>query len=124
MKYPLKSVFRAPVELWSATTFYVAALVILLWPGYFFIESNVVIGVAIFCFIWASYRAYQAYQIFRAQLNLRPNGIWRLKTEKIPQAKGLLFLGKGYKWTQKHTQTLFDAQGFLQRKGPNAEIHT
>ena len=117
MKHPIKPVYRAPVELWSAATFCASGIAIFLYPSYFFLDNLLAIYVAGFCAVFASFRANQAIHVLRSQLNLRPTGIWHLRSDQIPQRKGLLFLGRGYKWSQKHTQSLFDAQIFLQKKG-------
>lgn len=117
MKHPFKPVYRPPVELWSAALFYASSAVVFLHPGFFFLDQLGGVYVAVCYAAFATYRTSQAVHVLRAQLNLRPNGVWQIRTDRIPRKRGMLFLGRGYKWTQKQTQSLFDAQSFLQKKG-------
>jgi len=44
----------------------------------------------------------------RYQRNMRRLPIYRLRADKIPLSRHKLFLGKGFRWTQRHTQRLRD----------------
>ena len=53
-------------------------------------------------------RARQAWRVMRYQRNMRRLPTYRLRADKIPLSRHKLFLGKGFRWSQKHTQRLRD----------------
>ena len=63
-------------------------------------------GVSLFFF--GSIRAKQAWQVLRYQRNMRRLPDYRLRTDRMPVSQHKLFLGKGFRWTQQHTQRLRD----------------
>lgn len=58
----------------------------------------------------ASLRLRQGVSILNYQRNLLNNRLWTLQPNKIPQKDGMIFLGEGFPWTQKHTQRLIDTK--------------
>ncbi len=56
----------------------------------------------------AAFRAIEAGRVLRYQRNLRQLPTYSLSAEKIPVSQHKLFLGRGFRWTQKHTQRLRD----------------
>jgi hypothetical protein len=53
-------------------------------------------------------RSRQAGGVLRYQRNLRRLPTYRVKASQIPLSRRKLFLGRGFRWTQKHTQRLRD----------------
>jgi conjugative coupling factor TraD (TOL family) len=53
-------------------------------------------------------RGRQAWRVVRYQRNMRKLPTYQLRANKIPLSQRKLFLGKGFRWTQKHTQRLRD----------------
>lgn len=56
----------------------------------------------------AARRARQAWIVIGYQRNIRRLPIYTLSAHKIPVSRRKLFLGRGFHWTQKHTQRLRD----------------
>lgn len=60
--------------------------------------------------VFSIYRGHQAFRLIHYQRRLRIHRFWRISTVKIPRRTGKLFLGKGFLWTQKHTQRLKETE--------------
>lgn len=56
------------------------------------------------------YRGRQAWYVYRYQLNIKRSPRYLLSSKKIPVSNRGLFLGKGFRWTQKHTERLYAAR--------------
>ena len=59
---------------------------------------------------WAMFRFIQGAAVVRYQANLRQLPRYRLSARQIPTSKQRLFLGLGFRWTQRHTQRLLEAR--------------
>lgn len=57
---------------------------------------------------FAGWRARQGFRVLRYQRNLRRLREYRLTTSHIPVSRTRLFLGRGFRWTARHTQRLRD----------------
>jgi len=53
-------------------------------------------------------RCRQAWRVLNYQRNLRRLPTYRLRADQVPVSRRKLFLGRGFRWTQKHTQRLRD----------------
>ncbi|MGH8549958.1 MAG: type IV conjugative transfer system coupling protein TraD [Blastocatellia bacterium] len=58
----------------------------------------------------AAKRGVEAFRVLRYQRNLRRLRKYSLPAGKIPLSRAKLFLGRGFRWTQTHTQRLRDTQ--------------
>ena len=58
--------------------------------------------------LFAVFRAQQALRVIRYQRRLRKLPRYRLHLKKVPLSHHKLFLGRGFLWTQQHTQRLRD----------------
>ena len=70
--------------------------------------AAVACGVSLSLFLFAGYRARQALRVISYQRRLKKLPRYRLHLKKIPLSRHKLFLGRGFLWTQKHTQRLRD----------------
>ena len=73
-------------------------------------------------FIAGIVRMYQALRVVRRMRYLFRSPDYRIGFSELPVSKRGLFLGKGFEWTQLHTQRLYDArsaeaQKFLKKEG-------
>lgn len=59
---------------------------------------------------WALRRFLQAAAVIRYRVQLRRLPCYRLSSQQIPTSKQRLFLGRGFCWTQRHTQRLVEAR--------------
>ena len=107
-RYPLEVLLRPPVELWSAFTAGTAALIALLAPWALMMTPEVAFAAALALAFVAVRRAREAWAILRYQRNIRRLPAYTLPARKIPVSRRKLFLGRGFRWMQKHTQRLRD----------------
>ena len=106
---PLEALLRRPVELFTATYCVALSVVLVSWPSWFYLPraSSYLIasGIAMF----GIYRLNAAMHLLRYRINLFKERKYELATTDIPQDSLRLFLGKGFLWTPKHTQRLYEA---------------
>lgn len=108
-KYPIEALLRPPVELYSAWTAWTLAVISIYMPGVIMMTPGVAyVSAAILLFIGLR-RFLQGYTIYEYRRNLVKLPYYGLKPRQIPVSNRHLFLGMGFKWTQKHTQRLEDA---------------
>ncbi len=107
-KHPIEALLRPPVELWSAGTALGTALIALLAPWAIMMPAGIAYATASVLVTLAFIRGRQAWRVIRYQRSMRCLPTYNLRTERIPLSQYKLFLGKGFRWTQKHTQRLRD----------------
>src|SRR6056297_2047261 len=107
-RHPVEALLRPPVELWSAVTAVATGTIAILAPWALMMPPGVAYGAAAVLFTLAWVRARQGWRVIRYQRNLKRLPVYRLRPERIPVSRHKLFLGRGFRWTQKHTQRLRD----------------
>lgn len=107
-RYPLEALLRPPVELWSALTASMAATVAWFAPWALLMPPALARGSAVALFAFALLRARQGWRVLRYQRHLRRLPDYRIAASRIPVSHSKLFLGLGFRWTQRHTQRLRD----------------
>lgn len=109
-KYAVEVLLRPPVEWYSAAVAGIAAAISLKAPHLFLMPPAVAYAAA-GCFGWlALVRAGQGLNIVRYQRNLRRARRYTIRSKRIPVSSTRLFLGRGFHWTQKHTERLYAAR--------------
>ena len=109
-KYEVEVLLRPPVEWMSATVALSLAIVAISSPDVFMMTPSVAwvgSGILVLIFIW---RFRQGLAIWRYQRGVKRTTRYTLASRKIPISKTALFLGKGFEWTQKHTERLYSAR--------------
>ena len=107
---PLEGLLRPPVELWSAITAGATGLLALLAPWALMLSPTLAVPTGVLLLLFAGSRAHQGLHIVRYQRNLRRLREYRLKASQIPTSHTKLFLGRGFRWTARHTQRLRDTR--------------
>jgi conjugative coupling factor TraD (TOL family) len=107
-RYPVEALLRPPVELWSALVAFATAAIAVMAPWALMMPPGIAYGAGLLLTVFGLIRARQAWRVIRYQRNMRPLPSYRLRADKIPLSRHKLFLGKGFHWTQKHTQRLRD----------------
>ncbi|WP_299772610.1 type IV conjugative transfer system coupling protein TraD [uncultured Pseudoteredinibacter sp.] len=79
-------------------------------PSLFLMTPSVAWAGAIVLFAMALWRAKQAWQIGQYQRCLRATPRYSLNASQVPISQRFLFLGKGFQWTQTHTERLYAAR--------------
>jgi len=107
---------RPVVEFLPAAVFITGAAHLALQPSVFFpMLPSVAIVTAIAFAALGCWRLGQAWKVCRYQSHLRKLPRYSLDADAIPLSHHKLFLGRGFKWDQRHTQRLVEA------RNPNAQ---
>ncbi len=106
--YPLESLLRPPVELFTTAVCYVAAALCIGAPWAFALTPLFGIVAALGFIYLGTIRLLQARKVLRYQANLRRLPHYTMTSAEMPISNERLFIGRGFRWTQKHTQRLAD----------------
>ena len=109
-KYEVEVLLRPAVEIYSALIAAVTIAIALLAPTTLMMTPSIAYMAAALLSVLALYRARQAWYIFKYHRNIKRNPRYILSSKKIPISNQGLFLGKGFRWTQKHTERLYAAR--------------
>ncbi len=108
MKYPVEALLRAPVEFWSASVALMCAIVCVACRDLLAIPHFALVGFIVALTTLSLVRVFEAVAVIRYQRGLLQSSAWTMRSDRVPRKKGLIYLGEGFKWTQKHTQRLVD----------------
>ncbi|CAI8955030.1 type IV conjugative transfer system coupling protein TraD [Pseudomonas soli] len=106
--YTLESLLRPPVELFTTAVCYVAAALCIGAPWAFALTPLFGIVAALGFIYLGTIRLLQARRVLRYQANLRRLPHYTMTSAEMPISNERLFIGRGFRWTQKHTQRLAD----------------
>ncbi len=106
--HPIEALLRPPVELWSTVAAFATAAIAVLAPWALMMPPGVAYSAAAVLAAIGIVRARQAGRVLRYQRNMRRLPTYCLRADRIPLSRHKLFLGKGFRWTQQHTQRLRD----------------
>ena len=107
-RYVIEALLRPAVELNTAVVSGMAAYVCVQAPWAVALAPTVSYVTAAGFAALAVTRTHQGMKIIRYRRNLRRLTRYVLSTKQIPVSHRRLFLGRGFRWTQKHTQRLQD----------------
>ncbi len=107
---------RPVVEFLPAAVFIIGATHLALQPSHFFpMLPSIATITAIAFAILGGWRLIQAWSVCRYQSHLRRLPRYSLDANELPLSHHKLFLGRGFKWDQRHTQRLVES------RNPNAQ---
>lgn len=107
-RYVIEALLRPAVELNTAVVSGIAAYVCVQAPWAVALAPSVSYVTAAGFAALAVTRTHQGMKIIRYRRNLRRLPRYVMNTKQIPVSHRRLFLGRGFRWTQKHTQRLQD----------------
>ena len=110
MSYPLEALLRPAYELRAAIVSATAAAVVMVAPSAFLLTPRLALGMAGLLLGHAAWRARDGVKILRYRANLARQRSYVVTSEEIPWSADRLFLGKGFRWNQRHTQRLLEAR--------------
>ena len=110
MGYPLEALLRPAYEIYAAAVFGFAAAAVAAKPAVFMLTPALGWGFAGLFLCLAAWRSYQGLRILRYRRNLRRLRRYVVTSEAIPCSPERLFLGKGFRWDQRHTQRLRESR--------------
>ena len=106
--HPIEALLRPPVELWSTLVAFATAAIAIGAPWALMMPPGVAYAAGFALTILGLVRGRQAWRVLRYQRNMRRLPTYTVRSSKIPLSRRKLFLGRGFRWTQKHTQRLRD----------------
>ncbi|MGS2722107.1 type IV conjugative transfer system coupling protein TraD [Porticoccus sp. GXU_MW_L64] len=109
-KYEVEVLLRPPVELASATVALCGAAIVLMAPHTLMMTPTVAYASAILLLIIAAKRGKQAWRVLRYQRHLKRTPRYTMSSRQIPTSQSVLFLGRGFRWNQTHTERLYAAR--------------
>ena len=104
----MEALLRPPVELWSTAAACAAGTLAWLAPGALMMPPGIATASGLVFVSFGLWRGRQAWRVLRYQRHMRRLPHYQLRAEQIPVSDHKLFLGKGFHWTQQHTQRLRD----------------
>jgi conjugative coupling factor TraD (TOL family) len=110
MTYPMESLLRPPVELVSAGVCTACALSALAAPGIFMMTPTMSMYASLAFLSFGAYRLRQGLQILRYHRNLKRLPVYMISPAEVPVSNYKLFLGRGFRWDERHTQRLTDTR--------------
>ncbi len=102
----MEVMLRPKVEIWTVLTSFMAAAVAFAAPWAVMMTPPVAFATAAFLVVFGLYRLKELIYIWRYQRNLRRMPLFSMASKDIPVSQHKLYLGNGFRWTQKHTQRL------------------
>ncbi len=102
---------RPAVEMLVAIILLTTAIMLILRAGRLSpLMPELAIWAALVLIVLALYRFYQGWGILQYRSNLKRLPTYGLDAAAIPMSRHKLFLGKGFQWTQTHSQRLVEAR--------------
>ncbi|MBE0612127.1 MAG: type IV conjugative transfer system coupling protein TraD [Burkholderiales bacterium] len=101
---------RPAYELCSAAVAVVCAIAVTVTPRTFLLPQGVAWAMGAVCLLLAAVRTVQGCLVIRYRWNLRRQREYVVTSDEIPWSEDRLFLGKGFRWDQRHTQRLHEAR--------------
>ena len=109
-RYEVEVLLRPPVELTSAAVALCSAGVVLKAPQIMMMTPAVALFSAGCLSGLGLWRGRQAWRVLRYQRHLKRTPRYILSATKIPISQSVLFLGRGFRWNQTHTERLYAAR--------------
>lgn len=104
----MEALLRPPVELWSTCTAFAAGTLAWLAPWALMMPPGIAMATSLTFFGFGLWRGRQAWRVLRYQHHMKRLPDYHVRANQIPVSRHKLFLGKGFRWTQQHTQRLRD----------------
>ena len=108
--HPVEALLRPPAELNAGTVSVLVGVAMALGPEYFMMTPAAGYGSAAALGLNGGWWLHRGLKVVRYQRNLRRRRRWVMPAERIPVSADALFLGRGFRWGERHTQRLHDCR--------------
>lgn len=105
-RHVIETLLRPAVELYSASAAAAAGYICVTAPWALVLAPSVSYTMAAGFAVFAGIRAKQGLKILRYRRNIRRLPRYVMNSEQVPVSHQRLFIGRGFRWQQKHTQRL------------------
>ena len=109
-RYEVEVLLRPPVELASALVALSAAVIVFTVPHTMMMTPVVATVSAALLVMLGIWRGRQAWRVLRYQRHLKRSPRYVMSSRQIPTSQSVLFLGRGFRWNQTHTERLYAAR--------------
>ena len=110
MSYPLEAQLRRPVEWISGAACVGASALLASQPHWLLLPVEWSPATASVLGVLGAWRLLQGARIIAYQRNLHAVRRYAVRPAELPWSRDKLFLGRGFRWDQRHTQRLIDAR--------------
>lgn len=117
--HALDTLLRPAVELYTVQVCLAMAFLCVFAPWAVALTPLFGLVTAVAFLGFAIYRLRQALRVLRYRRNIRRLSFYSMTSKEIPVSNERLFIGKGFRWEQKHTQRLVDT--YLPQYAPYVE---
>ena len=128
MAYPLEARLRPAHELGAAFVSALGSAMVMSSPGLFLLTPPWHLALAAALLGHALWRGAAGLRTLCYRVNLQRRRRYELSSAEIPWSTEHLFIGRGFRWDQRHTQRLYEARlpanRPLLRGGPLAGVLT
>ena len=108
MGYPVESLLRPPVELYSSAVSFTFAFFLWYAPEFLLMTPTIAYSSSIILVVLGLIRLRMGIKIIRYKRGLKRLPFYAMSSKQVPVSKRKLFIGKGFRWRQKHVQRLRD----------------
>ncbi|MCX8967304.1 type IV conjugative transfer system coupling protein TraD [Erwinia psidii] len=105
-RHVIEALLRPAVELYSAAAGLAAGVVCIIAPWSVMLAPAVSYPLAAGFLLFAAIRAQQGLTILRYRRNIRRLPRYVMTSAQVPVSHHTLFVGRGFRWEQRHTQRL------------------
>ena len=109
-RYYVEAWLRPPIEFCSAFTCTLVTLLLVWRPEVLMLAPSMGWLAALLPALLGFWRFRQGLQVVRYQRHLKRLPEYTLRNTKVPVSTRWYFLGRGFEWTQRHTQRLWDTR--------------
>ncbi|MGM3424899.1 type IV conjugative transfer system coupling protein TraD [Pseudomonas benzopyrenica] len=106
--HALDTLLRPAVELYTVQVCLAMAFLCVFAPWAVALTPLFGLVTAVAFLGFGTYRFRQALRVLRYRRNIRRLSFYSMTSKEIPVSNERLFIGKGFRWEQKHTQRLVD----------------
>ena len=104
--HAVEVLLRPAVELYSVAVCAAAALLCVTAPWALALDPLIGLGSALGFLAFGAVRLRQAWVILRYRRNIRRLPRYRMRSRDVPVSAQRLFIGRGFRWEQRHTHRL------------------
>lgn len=109
-RYEVEVLLRPPVELSSAIVALSCAGIVLAAPHTLMMTPSVALFSAGCLSGVGVWRGRQAWRVIQYQRHLKRSPRYVMSSSQVPVSQSVLFLGRGFRWNQTHTERLYAAR--------------
>ncbi|MYE02598.1 MAG: type IV conjugative transfer system coupling protein TraD [Alphaproteobacteria bacterium] len=108
--HPVEALLRPPAELTAGTVSVLCGAVAALGPEYLMMTPDVGHATAALLGLHGGWWLRRGGKVVRYQRNLRRRRRFSMRAKAIPVSGERLYLGRGFRWGERHTQRLHDCR--------------